>query len=181
MKTKFIILIALFTSVFVGCKDEKSVDELKVKEANVETDGFKINFKAVINEDDEFHLFYTEDGSDAFNGENLLKVQKKSSNEPQDITFVFPEDAAPMNIRLDLGNNEKQGNVKINEMTIEYKGKKFQAEGMNVFKYFFPNNFVEFDTINSQAKIKIIPGTHYDPIMVANEEMKLEIQKLYKK
>ena len=181
MKAKFIMLFVLFTSIFVGCKDEKSVDESNVKEPTVETDGFTINFRAVVNEDDEFHLFYTEDGSDAFNGENLLKVQKKSAKTPQDITFIFPEDAAPMNIRLDLGNNEKQGVVKFDEMILEYKGKKFQVEGAKIFKYFFPNNFVEFDTINSQAKIKVLPETHYDPIMVANDEMKLEIQKLYKK
>ncbi|MDO8317401.1 MAG: hypothetical protein Q7T12_07760, partial [Flavobacterium sp.] len=63
MKTKFIFLLLLSLSLFTSCKDNK---QEKVETKEVEKITMKISFNAIVKQDDEFQLFYTEDGSENF-------------------------------------------------------------------------------------------------------------------
>lgn len=174
-----IVYTIILMSIFVACKNEKSTDDLEVKNTEVEHKGFKISFEITSEKDDEFHLFYTEDGSMNFNGDNLVIVSKDGSNSPQTVEFLLPEQASPLNIRLDLGDNTEQASISFSKMTLEYKGKKFEATGSNIFNYFFPNGFIEYDTFNGVVILKTIEGQHYDPMLIGNEEFLKEIEKLY--
>lgn len=181
MKTKFIMFIVLFTSVFVGCKDDKSVDDLEVKKSEVATSGFKITINAIVNQDDSFQIFFNEDGSESYDGTQMIDIPVKGKAEAQDLVFSLPEDAKPMNLRFDIGSNSAQKSVKFNSLKIDFNGKSFTTDGAKFFKYFYPNGQVECDTINATAKIVEKPNEIYDPIIGATPDLKKEIENLYKK
>lgn len=177
MKAKFIILIVLFASVFVGCKDEKS-SKVGTDEKPKTEEGFNITFNAIVEKDDEFKLFYNEDGSEAYDGEQMVVLKIVGKSEAQDLSFSLPEDATPMNLRFDIGGNKDLKKVEFNNFKIKHNKKTFIAEKANFFKYFYPNSQVEVDSINAVAKIIAKPSDVYNPIIGGTGHLIGEITKL---
>lgn len=177
MKAKFIVLIALFASVFVGCKDEKSgatVTEEKPKTEN----GFNITFNAIVEKDDEFKLFYNEDSSENYDGDQMVTLKITGKPEAQDLSFSLPENIQPMNLRFDIGGNKELKKVEFNSFKIKHNEKTFSAEKANFFKYFYPNAQVEVDSITAVAKIIAKPSDVYNPIIGGTGTLIAEIVKL---
>jgi hypothetical protein len=181
MKSKAIMLLVLLASTLVGCKDEKSVDSLQVVTPETDPNRFKITVNAVVSKNDDFQFFYNEDGSENYiGGDEMVNLSIKGNDKAQDLVFILPVDAKPMNLRFDLGANKDLKNVKFNSFLINYNGKTFKTDGAKFFKYFYPNGQVSCDTLNSTAKIIEKPNEAYDPIIGATPDLKKEIEKLYK-
>lgn len=177
MKTKFIFLLLLSLSFFTSCKDNK---QEKVETKEVEKITMKISFNAIVKQDDEFQLFYTEDGSENFKGENSILVPVKGSASPQDIVFELPEDVLPKMIRFDLGGNKNQEEVVFNAFGISYLDKKFSAKGIELSQFFYENDQIQFNKEKGTAKPVVVEGKEYDPIFMATEVLKEELQKIVK-
>lgn len=185
MKTKFIPLLILLLTTFVSCKleNEKATDNnVENVDANKKStgSGLKITFNAVVEKDDSFQIFFNEDGSEAFTGEQMVDIKIKGNKAPQDIEFLLPDEAYPLNLRFDIGSNKDLKEVKFNSFKVDYKGKSFGAEGGKFFKYFYPNEQVVCDTINSIAKTVGKEGKDYDPIIGGTLHLRNELQKFYK-
>lgn len=175
---KKLILSSLVISVlFTSCKGDKNENNEVVENEKP----FTVTVNAIIEKDDEFQIYFNEDGSEAYQPEQYVNVVVKGNPEAQDLVFVMPKDVSPMNLRFDLGSNKEQKDVKFNSFDIDYKDKKFSTKGAAIFKYFYPNTQVTCDTINASAKINVKEGENYDPIIGATPTLKTEIQKLYSK
>jgi len=177
MKAYFIsclVLVFLVTS----CKNDKSVNETVAEEVDKP---FTVTFNAIVEKDDVFQVFYSEDGSESFLPENAITINVTGSPQPQDLVFTMPEDASPMLIRFDIGANPELKQVAFKSFKIEYLNKKTEGSSNDFFKYFYPNTQVEIDSLNTIAKIKILEGEPYDPILGSTIELKNEILKLYNK
>ncbi|HLF51749.1 hypothetical protein [Flavobacterium sp.] len=180
MKTKFLVLILLFTTFFIGCKNDKSVDDLEVVTPKVVESKVKVVLDMIVPQDDNFQLFYTEDGTLNFNDEKSVRVAVKGSDKNQSITFDLPEDSAFTFLRLDLGENNKQAEMKMNNFLVKYFDKKFEAKGNLFFQYFAPNAQLEMNI--EKSTVTPITGKEkvYDPIMYPLEPLGVELQKLLK-
>lgn len=157
MKTKVIALLVLFTTLLVGCKKEKAVDDLDVVKSEVVDNDFKVVLEVVAKKKDDFALLYTVDGSINFYTIPVVWQGVPASDAPQEIAFVVPGQVVPTQLRFDLGMKQDQPDIVIKSVKLLYKGKTFKAEGIDVFKYFRADE--------NQCKVDIPTGT-----VVANME-----------
>lgn len=175
-----ILSLSAIVFLFISCKDDK-----KEKTDDVQTPvniPFTVTVNAIVEKDDVFQIFYNEDGAESFPGEQAVTINIKGSSEPQDLVFILPKDAAPMSLRFDIGANKDLKQVSFKSLRINYLDKMFSTDGGKFSKYFYPNAQVEYDITNgSVAKIKMIDGQPYDPIIGATMNLKSEILKLYGK
>ncbi|MES2411909.1 MAG: hypothetical protein V4535_10750 [Bacteroidota bacterium] len=165
--------------LFTSCKSDKKENTDEVQPAaNVP---FTVTVNAIVEKDDVFQIFYNEDGAESFPADQAVTISIKGKPEPQDLVFILPSAAAPMSLRFDIGANKDLKQVVFKGLRINYLDQSFTADGAQFFKYFYPNAQVEFDTASSTAKIKVIEGQPYDPIIGATMDLKAEIVKLYGK
>jgi hypothetical protein len=178
MKTKFTLVLLLSLSFFTSCKnDEKKIDEVKKEDSkNVIT----ISFNAVVKKDDGFQIFYTEDGSENFTGDQSVLVAVKGSEQPQDIVFELPQNVFPKMIRFDLGGNKNQDEVAFNNFRINYLDKNFTAKGNQLSNYFYENKQILVNKEKGTAKPVPTEGQEYDPIFMATQALKDELAKIVK-
>lgn len=176
MKNKFLTAILIASVTLISCKNEKAKEEVKIEEDK----SFNVSMNLIVPKDDNFQIYYNEDGSDLFTAEKYVDVAVKGSDNPQEIVFKLPEEAMPTSLRFDLGSNKEQGEVKINDFKMKYFDKQFIAKD-TLFVYYFGNNpQIEYIRDKAIAKPKAIANETYDPIFTGTEMLKKEIQKLTK-
>jgi hypothetical protein len=173
----FILSGLLLSVLFTSCKGDKAVEADTV--VNEKTSPFTITVNAVVDKDSEFQIYYNEDGSESYPSEQYVNVAIKGSQEAQDLVFKLPNDVSPMNLRFDLGSTNELKEVKFNFINIDFNGKNINLSKELIFRNFYPNTQVEFDTLNTVAKIKVKEGEVYDPIVGATSELKKQIESLY--
>lgn len=144
MKIRISVLVLFTASIFLSsCKSDKDSDKKPEKEAVVEqiNKNFQVSFELIATQDDNMHLYYTEDGSINFNEDKSVWAPFKGSNVSQMVVFNLPEDALPTDLRIDLGygKNEKQQEIILKNFKMSYYGKSFQATGSDIFNYFYIN------------------------------------------
>ena len=180
MKTRIILSVLLATVFFTGCKNEKPIDSLEVVKTEEAAKIFQIVLDVTVKKNDDFALYYTEDGSINFTG-NPIWIGVKGSGTPQKVVFNLPEDVIPTNLRLDFGISKDQEEMSINNYSMTYAGKTFDAPGAMFFKYFRPN---EECTQVDKIKALIIPvkkeGKYFGPSFYPEVALGEEIGKLVK-
>ncbi|WP_395044759.1 hypothetical protein [Flavobacterium sp.] len=172
-----IFLTCLILSItLISCKNKKSSDKA--------TETIKpITFDVVLNmnvkQDDSFQLYYTDDTSPTFNDKKSVRVTVKGKNEDQKIVFSLPVDDLPTNLRLDLGENKLQPEMKLNTFTINYADKSFSLNGLEILQYFVPG---QIDVNKEQPLLKTNQGKSevYDPMFYPQDNLKTEILKIIK-
>ncbi len=182
MRAKFTILLTLITSVFIGCKDDGKTSESTdlTKQIKVE-EGVKVSLEAIIKKDDEIHLYYTEDGSIDF--KNPPMTTKVVGNEnAQIVTFNFPEEVFPNEVRLDMGTNLAQEPIILKSIKFEYKGKTRLFVGPEIGMYFRSDgsNCI-YDIPTGTVTGKVVDGKRLMPLLYPHEEaFRREIEKIMK-
>lgn len=136
MKTRIILSILLVTVFFTGCKNDKSVDSLEVVTPELVDNSFKVTLKVIVKKNDDFALYFTEDGSVNFFDVKPIWQGVKGSESEQDITYTLPEGTYPTQFRFDLGLKKDQEDVVVKGVKMTYKGKSFEAFGTKFFQYF---------------------------------------------
>jgi hypothetical protein len=136
MRTRIILSILLVTILFSGCKNKKSIDNLEVVSPVVVDESFKVVLNVIVKKDDDFALFYTEDGTVNFHKIKPIWQGVKGSESQQDVTFILPDDVYPTQFRFDLGLRKDQDNIVIEGVKMTKKGKTFEAYGTKFFEFF---------------------------------------------
>jgi hypothetical protein len=136
MKTRIITALLLVTVFFIGCKDDKSVDSLEIVKPEVVDNSFKVTLKVIVKKDDDFALYFTEDGSTNFFDVKPIWQAIKGSENEQDVTYTLPEEVYPTQFRFDLGMKQDQEDIVIKGVKMTYKGKTFEAYGTKFFQFF---------------------------------------------
>jgi hypothetical protein len=181
---KRIILILLLTSLF-SCKDEPKNDRTSVEEEKETIDKtlMRITFKVIAEKDDKASLFYTEDGTINFDDKKTVWTDVKGSSNPQELVFILPKEVLPTHLRLDLGRgvNPQQTYYDINGFKVEYLDKKIEAEGINVFNYFYANKDMNIITPNSTVLKKINLNQDTAVILYPHQPLTEELAKIIQK
>ncbi len=178
MKRNSIIISFFLALALISCKKEVS-DTPKVEAVNDNL--FKVTLDLNIKENDTLHLYYTEDGSINFNEENSIWQSILGKTESQPLTFSFPENTIPTELRLDFGVNVANEEILINGVKLEYNNKTFEAKGADVFKFFRLDENVTLQDVKTKGLKRKDPkrrnGASLYPLEIP---LKTEIDKLVK-
>ncbi|HEX8269274.1 MAG TPA: hypothetical protein VF581_05230 [Flavobacterium sp.] len=171
----FLILGMIGTS----CKDEKKEkgtgDSAPAVAVNIP---FTVSLRAIVEKDDNFAVYYNEEGKDDYKPEDVVIVTIKGSPNPQNLLFKMEEGIAPTNLRFDMGANTEQKSVKIESFSVINGSKSFTADGKDFTTYFSPNTQVNFDAATGTANF-VSDGKSHTPIFLATPNLQAEIVKLY--
>lgn len=183
MKSKILIGAALFALVFSSCKkDAETTTEGTTAPAVEEKIVFKAEFDVIAEKDDSFAIYYTEDDTTNFPPENAVWGTVKGQAEPQKVTFDFPVDALPTDLRFDFGlkKGAEQGDVTLQSFKLSYAGKEFVAKGSEFYAYFSANKDVkaELDETKGTIKFPKNPAGTTTPIFYPMPLLKEQIKKL---
>jgi hypothetical protein len=177
MKNK-IIIVVLF-SLLVSCNPKKEQD--KALELNKSV---KVTLTAIVQKNDSFQLFYKEEdnATKLYDENNSVWIDVVASDKPQEIQFLLPENVLPNYLRLDFGVTEIHKNIKINGLNISYLDKKVNINSNTFFDtYFIPNQCIQVeDKATGLIKLQKDEAGTYDPIFISGENLKFELQKMYK-
>lgn len=124
----------------MSCKDDKKTTE-ETPQVEAKDNSFKVSFDLIAKKDDNFHLYYTEDGTINFNEKQSIWVPIKGSETEQEVVFKLPEDAAPTHFRVDFGHgvNKEQTEIVLKKFKMNYYDRAFEAKDSLIFNYFYPN------------------------------------------
>ena len=164
MKRITTIIAILLTIISIGCKSETPIDDLPLVTQKVPENNVEVVIDAEVEEDDTFQVFYTEDGSLNF-GDKNVRTTIQGSDDEQQVIFTLPDSSKPNNLRIDIGENLAQKQIKINKITVKYYGKKTVINGSDLLKYFRYNEFVDINIANRTITYKQVPGKEYDPML----------------
>ncbi len=180
MKIKFLASLLLLTVIFTGCKKEKSLDDLPVVDnASVDT-SFKVTLRLTATKEDDYALYYTEDGSTDFKSAPIWNSGKGTTSE-QDIEFTLPDGVYPTNLRLDFGIRKIQEVFDIKSITIQYKGKDQVFAGADIAKFFRANEgLCTLDPSSGMLKAKMNGGKSESPSLYPLETLSPELVKFAK-
>jgi len=178
MKTKIIATVILLTTLFIGCKDEKAIDSLEVVKTEVDN-SFKVTVNVIVKKDDDFSLFYTEDGTIDFKGEPIW-TGVKGSEAVQPIKYTLPQDVYPTELRLDFGLKKDQEDITLKSVVLEYKGKTREISGSELVNFFRADeNKCTFEPNTGVIKAVVKDGVRQYPSLYPIESnLGPEIKKL---
>ncbi|OYU85523.1 MAG: hypothetical protein CFE24_01060 [Flavobacterium sp. BFFFF2] len=177
------ILFSVFiiAMLFVGCKNEKSVDDLNVVKSEAVDNSFKVTVNVIAKKDDDFSLFYSEDGTTNFSAKPIWQKVKGNDVE-QSLVYTLPEEVYPTELRLDFGLNKVQEDIVLKGLVLEYKGKTKLIAGPELGKYFRADqNKCTFDPATGVIKALVTNGERQGPSLYPHETvLKPEMEKLAK-
>jgi len=179
MKTRIILAILLVAVIFTGCKNDKSVDSLEVVTPEVVDNSFKVSLNVIVKKDDDFALFYTEDGTTNFTDAPIWQGVKGNEGT-QEVKYTLPDGVFPTELRLDFGLKKDQEDITLKSVTLEYKGKKKVIVGADLITFFrADDNKCTFDPNTGVIKAIVKDGQKQSPSLYPQEaNLKPEIEKL---
>lgn len=134
MKNNLLILLFCVLSFF-GCNDKSSNNLNGSNQPGQTVSPFKVSLKFIAENNDDFCLLYTEDGTINFGEKAIWKGFEGSKNE-QVIEFLFSEGIVPTQLRLDLGIKPEKQDVILKSIIMEYNGKKREIVGAEMGNFF---------------------------------------------
>jgi hypothetical protein len=183
MKNK-ILLIALTTfSFLVSCKNEKEAEKIENETVKVKkNEYFTVEMDVIASKEDNFSVYYTEDGTINFTGERAVWSGVLAQEASQKITFKLPEEVIPTHIRFDLGLNKEQGDIIIEKFKFDFYGNSFEAKGSEFLKYFITNDQVKTEIDEAKGTIKFLknPNGFVAPFYYPHQALLDEIAKITK-
>ncbi|PIV92783.1 MAG: hypothetical protein COW44_12960 [Flavobacteriaceae bacterium CG17_big_fil_post_rev_8_21_14_2_50_33_15] len=172
-------IVCLFLILFaVSCKnDRQNNNHTPIKKAEIKDNLFKVNMNIKVDENDKFQLFYIDDSLEgSFSPEKRLAIDVNASDSPQDIQFTLPEKVFPYKFRLDLGENNIETTVEINEIKLQFNNEEILIDKLVLERFFQPNIYLE-KTDKGYLR-KIVDG-RCDPFLIStpllNKKMELEL------
>lgn len=167
-------------TIFIGCKNEKSADQLEVVTPIVADNIFKVTLNVIVKNDDDFSLYFTDGSGPSFKEPIWMGI--KGSKIPQKLTFKIPDENFPSELRLDFGMKKDQKDIILKSVLLEYNGKKREISGAEIGVYFrADNNKCSFDPSTGIIKAVVKNGERQNPSLYPQDAvLKSEIEKLAK-
>lgn len=181
MKTKSILVVLFSAVLFLSCKNDKTESTKDEASKEVAESGFKVTLNVIVKQDDDFSLFFTEDGSIDFKGTPIW-IGVKGSPNVQQVVYTLPSEVFPTELRLDFGMKENQEDIVLQSVVLEYKANKKEISGAALSNFFRADeNKCTFDATTGVIKAIIKDGVRQHPSLYPQEaNLKPEIEKLAK-
>jgi hypothetical protein len=150
---KKIVFLSLMVLTFLSLTSCKKTEESKPETIETKKDckqNFNVQIQASSSKKDDFALYFTEDNTINFTGENAVWCGIKGGNIEETVNFELTEDRVPTHIRLDFGLKSDQDSVVVKNIKVNYFENNFSFSGSEFFRYF--NDDKQFITKVNQAK-----------------------------
>ncbi|RLD27260.1 MAG: hypothetical protein DRI75_09940 [Bacteroidetes bacterium] len=155
MKKVFLVLLLVTT---VSCKKENK-DKVKLPVVE-QKDFFTLTINAIIENDDEFSLFFLEEGQINITKKNSVTVNVLGSSEPQELIFTIKDEVLPTKLFLRFWYGQKAQKITFLITYLSYGENSFIIEKDKFFQFFIPNKYIEFDKENFIATAKEVGGEY---------------------
>lgn len=139
-----IVLFSLFVIAAISLVSCKNSEEKK-PESEAQKENFNVQITASASKKDDFALYYAEDNTVNFKGENAIWTGIKGGNIEETLKLELSEEKIPTHIRLDFGLNKDQDSVVIKKIKVSYYGNSYEFIGADFFKYFIDDK--QFNTV----------------------------------
>jgi len=183
MKTKFIIVTAILSLIFVSCKNEtkETPQEAEAPKEQVK-ENFSLEMDVVSANKEDFSMFYTEDGTINFTADKAVWFGVEQKAGSQKVIFDLKEEIIPTDIRIDFGIVQDRGDVTLEKFKLTYYGKTFEAQGSDFLKYFIANENVKADVDAAKGTIRFqkMADKPYTPSFYPQQSILDEIKKITK-
>lgn len=176
---KPIVLFMFLMAFCSGCNSDSRTGKQYGVLAD-KSEKFSIALDITLLRDDHLSLYYTTDGSTNFFKIKPLWKDVKGSAKKQQVVFRLPEKIRPTQLRIDLGTNPQQQDIKLWKITMGYKGKTVELPGTLIFSYFRADvTKTEADPTTGIIRSKVISGVKQSPSLYPKEgPLSEEIEKL---
>lgn len=169
---KYLLLVFIFG--LIGCKE--SIEPIKEQKIEQTLNRFySITLDVLVKKDDSFHIYYMEENDKDFVEEKSVWVEFTGSETNQKIVFNLQENVYPNQLRIDFGIDNRQTEIKLNSILIEYFGKSKIFIGIDVFNYFRPNDIstaVDLTNLTLKSKLEKAGPSFYPLDNKLNDELK---------
>ncbi len=158
MKSKLFVLVAILGISISSCKnEEKQTQEVEVADANAKQN-FNVEIDATTTVKDDFAVYFTEDGTNNFTGDQTAWRGISGSGSNEKLVFELSEENIPTLIRLDFGMNKEQGDIVIKNIKMDYYGNDFSFQGSDFFTYFIKTDEFQTEVNPSDGTMTILKG-----------------------
>jgi hypothetical protein len=157
-----LILGILLGILFSSCRD----DEKSGKKGKALEDHLIIEILLKVPEEDVLEIYYRE-ANENYDSKKRVETIIKGSTELQKAVFVLDKMVFPTNIRVDLGKNENQGVIFLDNITLKYNEAEYIFDKNNIKKYFRPSIYLDFDFETMTGKPKKVDNK-FDPYLDSN-------------
>ncbi|MGC6431464.1 MAG: OstA-like protein [Jejuia sp.] len=123
---------------------------------------------------DNFQIFYTFDDVKSFKEKHSIRKVVLNHENSVNLTFDFPENIIPENLRIDVGSNREQERLKINSIFINYKKHQIYIPGNTILDFFEPNRFLIYNEELGSFRLKTIKIKNtesYDPYFISTKKL----------
>lgn len=116
--------------------------------------------------DDSFEVYYRAE-NEQYASNNRVETKVKGSSALQEVVFIVDQFVFPTYIRIDLGKNQKQGDILLDQIVLRYNDAEHVFNKKEIKKYFRPSKYLDFnfDTMTGKAK-KV--DNKFDPYLDSN-------------
>lgn len=174
-------ILGLIVLVLFSCTGEKKIknntNEVEQEKEKLEViikEKFTVILRGIILKEDLFQVHYLNSGGEAYDGQKSISVSVKSSPDEQDIEFELPKGVYPHNLRIDIGDNKNQEEIRINEIIFLFEKYNFKIKGKEILKYFKPSPFIQVsnDSITYYTKeLNFNNVLKYDPYLAGLKDL----------
>jgi hypothetical protein len=119
---------------------------------------------AVVPRDDIFQLFHKIPGQPEFNQRNSIKTSIVGSPELQEIPFYLPNTFTFNELRLDLGDNPEQDQIRLEKISIHYGTKTYEVS--DSLLDFFPERH-QIDSVEGTVFYLNNDAGSHDPFLIS--------------
>lgn len=145
-------IISIIILFFFSCSTERLEDTF-----------VKIRLKSL--NDERIQLFYTSSEKESFNNELRILKKISGSNEFQNINFEIPKTTKPIKFRLDLGENQLETPIFIQNIEIENGKTSIEVDNETLRRFFKPNIYLKTYDFKKFERKKI--NGKYDPFLIS--------------
>lgn len=145
---KKVVVLSLLVVSFLSlesCKKDKDSKSEDVETIEEVKQNFSVKISASAAKKDDFAVYFTEDNTVDFKGENALWGGIQGGNLEEVLDFELAEDKYPTNIRLDFGLNKEQDSVVVKSVELKYASNSFIIRGSDFFTYFIKDDQFKFN------------------------------------
>lgn len=181
MKTKLYFIAALSVLMLSSCKkDEKKPETTEPKKEIKKY--FSVEVDVESEKDDNFPLYFTEDGTTNFSPETAIWNNVEGKPGLQTIVLDLSEEKIPTVIRIDFGvkKGQEQGDITLHNFRMSYYDRSFDIKGSDFLKYFIPNDSVQTQVDQANGTIKFLknPKSKLDRFYYPQQTILDEIKKM---
>lgn len=135
---------------------------------------YRILINGLFEKDDLVLLYYAENTTQRFDLKYSLRQNVNGSKSYQKVLFTLPKGTYASKIQLDISDKKTQSKVEIKDISIIEGKSIFTITKKELSKYFYPNNYIDLDTLTGDFKCKTIIENNiekYNPYFVSTPKM----------